>query len=155
MPGQDDSGIERLHGPTGPRLDSVIQAFAISPATAGIACGIAMGLFMKLNGVAWSSPDMLKVVAGSAFLVGAWAYPVALFIGGPSYFLLRDRIPLTPIHSAVVGAIIGGLMALGLFGAFAPQVRGDLLLRAHIGCRGSPSGPSSPAPRGSRAVLSH
>lgn len=133
MNSSEDKEAEPVRQQSGPVLDRVIQAFAIAPPTAGMPFGAALGLFMVISGGTWSSTGWLTAVGGGAFLVSAWAYPVALVLGVPLYILMRERVPLTPLHSAIVGGTIGGLVAAGLLGAAAPQLRDLLLMRGLIG----------------------
>jgi hypothetical protein len=114
-----------------PTLERVIQAFAISPVTAGAPCAAALGLFMVFSGGIWSTSLWLRAVGGSALLVAAWAYPVTFILGVPLYVVLRKRVRLTGLNSTIAGATIGGLVAL--LGAAAPELRDNLLLRGLIG----------------------
>jgi hypothetical protein len=133
MSGRNNIRVQRLRGPIEPTLARAVPAFAIAPITAGIPCAIAIGLFMAFSGGTWSSAGWLTAVAGSAVLVGAWAYPVALVIGVPLFFLMRGRVPVTPLASTLVGATIGAFTAMGMLAVAAPQLRNGLLLKGLIG----------------------
>jgi hypothetical protein len=112
-----------------PSFERICLAFATAPATAAIPCALGISLLLAFHHATrgWSA------VLGGAFLVGMWAYPVALVLGVPTYVLLRERIPLRPIRSAAVGTAIGGLATTGFLSVAAPQLRDGLYLRGLIG----------------------
>jgi hypothetical protein len=118
------------------KLDRIIQAFVIAPMTAGIACGLGfslLGLALAASGHLASLSRWEIGAAMFAVLVGVWAYPIALVVGVPLYVLLRHWIPLTPLRCTMVGAVVGGAVAMTYLELNLPRGLPTLLLHGLIG----------------------
>ena len=119
-------------GRASPSFERVCLGFAVAPATAAGPV-IAFYLAAVLPYVSSeTSTGLLMAPFGFGVLAGAFAYPITLVLAVPAYFLIRERIHLTPLRAALIGGAIGGLVAGGLISTVSPYLREGLLFRGHL-----------------------